>query len=68
MSAMPHNSAREKAIAEWRRRKRNGEHTGPTGHLKYGILKRPVLRGFELERPPLSFLTPAEMERLEARL
>jgi len=54
-------------LAEWRRRKRNGEHTGPIGHLKYGKFSRAVTRSLDLARPPLSELDPAELQRLESK-
>jgi len=53
-------------LAEWRRRKAAGL-TGTTGHLKYGKFSRAVAKSLEIDRPPLSTLDAAELERLEAR-
>jgi len=53
-------------LKEWRRKKRLGIG-GPTGHLKYGKFSRAVERSLDLERPALSQISAAELERLEHR-
>ena len=48
-----------------RRRRRKRE--APVAHLRYGRFSRAVERSLEIERPPLSDLDGAELERLYAR-
>jgi hypothetical protein len=68
LSATFNRSGEPPWLKEWQRKKRLGIYTGPVAHLRYGKFSRAVARSLELERPPLSELDAAELERLEGRL